>query len=308
MSTTTKKKTPEEKAAAYVAAEPTEVALSNPNASALALNMDSDLDDYAGAGYSPRPEENAIPFLNIIQKLSPQVEPKKPEYIKGAKTGMLFNSVTKQLFEADAEADGGLVAIQAASELCEVEWIPRAKGGGFVRKHAYDEAQHLRDKIMEVPNPEKPDSKARIRMLPNGNELKTTAYHYIILDTFEPIVVSLNSTGLKTHREWNSMYGRKKRLNPRTGQRQVLPCFQTLIKLKTRWRFNEQGDWYTIEIEDLGLVTQEHADLYAEAREFYNLFRQNKITVAVPEQDAENDASGPTINAVPDAAEMEIPF
>jgi hypothetical protein len=38
-----------------------------------------------------------IPRLNILQDLSPQVKEHKPEYVKGAKVGLIFNNVTNTL-------------------------------------------------------------------------------------------------------------------------------------------------------------------------------------------------------------------
>src|SRR3954466_13627597 len=42
--------------------------------------------------------EQLIPFISILQGLSPQINPSKPEFIQGAQLGMLFNTATKALY------------------------------------------------------------------------------------------------------------------------------------------------------------------------------------------------------------------
>ena len=49
----------------------------------------------------------ALPFLKVLGQLSPQVTQGDPEFIADARPGMIFNSVTKDLFD-------GLQKIQCA--------------------------------------------------------------------------------------------------------------------------------------------------------------------------------------------------
>ena len=46
-------------------------------------------------------EDVKIPFLRILQDLSPQVKEGKGEYIQGAKPGMIINSVSKNFTMAE---------------------------------------------------------------------------------------------------------------------------------------------------------------------------------------------------------------
>ena len=99
----------------------------------------------------------AIPFIALLQALSPQV---KKKTLEGAEDGMFMNTVTSKLYEK-------LHVIPCAFSKAWVEWVPREKGGGFVAQHTTDELmlQTTRD-----------DKKRDI--LPNGNSLVQTAYHY----------------------------------------------------------------------------------------------------------------------------------
>jgi len=40
----------------------------------------------------------AIPFIRVLQTLSPQLNKKKPEYVEEAQEGMFFNTVTKKVY------------------------------------------------------------------------------------------------------------------------------------------------------------------------------------------------------------------
>ena len=42
-----------------------------------------------------------IPFIGIIQALSPQLQKDDPLYIKGAEQGDIFNTVTQEIYKAD---------------------------------------------------------------------------------------------------------------------------------------------------------------------------------------------------------------
>ena len=60
----------------------------------------ADLATASGAGLETvRGSDLAIPFLQILQQLSPVVNEGKSDYIEGAKPGMVINSVTNQLYD-----------------------------------------------------------------------------------------------------------------------------------------------------------------------------------------------------------------
>jgi len=66
----------------------------------------------------------AIPFLSVLQGLSPQIET-----VKGAKAGKLINTITDELFD---EA----IIIPCSFQRRFLRFVPREKGGGF--KGDYD--------------------------------------------------------------------------------------------------------------------------------------------------------------------------
>ena len=68
-------------------------------AGALAI---SNLEADSGKGLGNIGQEDlALPFLKIMGQLSPEVNKKDGKYVKGAEPGMIFNSVTSELFDGE---------------------------------------------------------------------------------------------------------------------------------------------------------------------------------------------------------------
>lgn len=69
-------------------------------------------------------DEQLIPFITILQGLSPQVQRGNGAYVQGAEVGMIFNTATKRLM-------GSLHFLPIARDHNYVEYTPRDAGGGF---------------------------------------------------------------------------------------------------------------------------------------------------------------------------------
>lgn len=86
--------------------------------------------DYEDLDFGPGDEveahELSIPFFAILQANSPEVE---EQTIKGAKAGIIFNTVTKELYP------NGVFVLPVKKDYKFVQWIPRTRGGGFAGAH-----------------------------------------------------------------------------------------------------------------------------------------------------------------------------
>ena len=91
----------------------------------------SDSKDASGFGNLDLSRDIAIPYINILQTTSPQLNPAKAEYVEGAKVGQFYNTVSQQVSES-------LNVIPVLYQLRYVEWKPRESGGGFVEAHDAD--------------------------------------------------------------------------------------------------------------------------------------------------------------------------
>jgi hypothetical protein len=197
----------------------------------------------------------AIPFLQLVQQLSPEVNENKPEYIPDAKPGMVINSVTGQLYNTKKSP---IRFILCSFTKLFVEWRPRASGGGIVASHSNASILlncHKNDKGQDE--------------LPNGNTIATTAYHFGLVVTesgTEKVIIPMTSTQLKNSRKWLSLITTAKLQGPNGPF--TPPMFAFEYKLSTTVEENAKGSWTGWHIELGGQVKDK--TLFLEAKDAYN--------------------------------------
>lgn len=103
---------------------------------ALAHPGGYDYGDDSGDGWQNTGSEDfTIPFLSIVQAMSPQVQETEAEYNADAKAGMLMNTASQELFDGK----DGVEFIPCYTQHLFVEWKNRqTDGGGFVGIHESD--------------------------------------------------------------------------------------------------------------------------------------------------------------------------
>ncbi len=176
----------------------------------------------------------AIPFLRVLQDLSPQVKSKMNGFIKGAKPGQIFNTASKALFER-------VRVVPCYYQQSQIEWRPRAKSGGggngFVMAHPANTP--LLQRITR-------DEKTNRNILPNGNELMDTRSHFVLLlnkdGSTEGCLLPMASTSLKVSRTW--MTQMKVASAPSKEYPRGLPMFASSYELWTEEESNDKGQWY----------------------------------------------------------------
>ena len=73
-------------------------------------------------------EDFAIPFIRVLQPMSPQLNKASGSYVDNASAGDLYNTVTNSVYSGDK----GIVLVPSAYVKKYIEWVPREKGGGLV--------------------------------------------------------------------------------------------------------------------------------------------------------------------------------
>ncbi len=178
-------------------------------------------------------DDITIPRIDIIQDLSPQHKEDKPEYIEGAKAGMIFNTVSNKLYGKT------LVVIPILFRKEFVIWKDRDEGGGFRGAHS----------SVEKAN-------AALEDLEDGAqcEIVDTAQHFVLIadedNGLEEAVMSMSKSKMKISRQLN-----------------------TLVRMTggDRWsrayRFTATGaqnakaqDYYNYQLRQLGFVSKEFFD------------------------------------------------
>lgn len=260
-----------------------EVATAKNTALSAELLDDMMLDAGEGAAFSA--DEMQIPFVRLLQALSPQLNKKKAEYIDGASSGDAFNNVTGQYWDGEK----GLTVIPCYQTTKYLEFTPREMGGGF------------RGEI----NPNNPVLQQTTRsgskeILPNGNELVKSDQHFcLIVDEdggFQPAVVDMKSTQLKVSRRWKTQIAMQKVTLP-DGRKVTPPVFATMWKLRSVEESNDQGSWSNWAVEKVGLV--EDRNLYQEARTFRKSIEAGEVKAAPDEHEQ---------SAARQEADQDIPF
>ena len=198
-------------------------------------------------------EDLALPFLKILGQLSPEVNKRDGKYVEGAEPGMIYNSVSGDLYDGAK----GIDVIPAFYKLEYVEWKDRGEGaGGPVAVH---------DSSSDIMSQTKADANYKDR-LPNGNYVEKTASHFVIITGDSPTtaLISMKSTQLKISRKWNSlMMGLK--LQGKNGLF-TPPTYSHIYNLSTVQMSNDKGTWFGWEVEKMGPVTDK--GIYDMAKSF----------------------------------------
>lgn len=217
------------------------------------------------------PTDVAIPFLTILQSLSPQIKKGSVNRVEGAEEGDIFQTVSGQVFKQAQ----GLALVPCAFRKAYVEWTPREMGGGYVREHADSSA--LKDCRRDDRNND---------VLPNGNYIVETAYHYCVLvngSTFERVVLGMARTQLKKSRRWNSqMMSLQVLVN---GKRVMPPPFSHVYPVTTALEQKDQNSWYNWSIGTPRLI--DDPELYGFARHFYQEVKAGQVKVQAPPTEVE---------------------
>lgn len=196
----------------------------------------------------------AIPFIQILQSNSPQCKRSDGAYVKGAEEGMLYNTVTGELYKGDT----GILVIPCHYSNRFIEWKTRESGGGFV-------AEHLPGHGLVTEK----DDKGR-DVLPNGHTLVDTRNHYCLLvkedGTVEPVLITMSSTQLKKSRNWMSQMQGIKLKHPVSGQFVTAPMASRKYRLTTVPESNDKGSWFGFKVTLESVV--EDRSQYDAAQEF----------------------------------------
>jgi len=222
-----------------------------------------------------------IPFLRIIQALSPQLKKSDPAFIEGASQGDIFNTVTNKVWPADEGVK--VLPVHFAQKM--LEFVPRSAGGGFVAELS----------------PESPDVRQAVRdqdtgmeILPSGNELVRTAQHYVKIvhedGSLESAIVDMKKTQLKVSRKWITLIAMQKH------EGATLPSFANMYNLKSTEDGNDKGSWFSWSISMAGRVPSIEA--YTESKELHSSIRKGELQLAPP----------PADNLLGDQSTEEVPF
>lgn len=215
----------------------------------------------------------AIPFIRILQTLSPQLNKKKPEYILGAQEGMFFNTVTKEIYGPTINV------IVLKFDRIFIEWLPER--GGLVNYHSPEHAEQVaEDKSIFGAWKTK-----------TGNILQENYVYFIVLDgkMEEGVsILSLASTGIKIAREWNRLMT----THIMENGRRALP-FYLIWTLETEYRENDKGNWYTFKVRTKNYISEKQYEHIGKERKMLPARQVDYSQLVSPEDTEKIDEDTP---------------
>lgn len=195
------------------------------------FDMPSGLEDVTSADVS-------LPRYTILQGLSPQVNPRKDEYIEGAKMGMILNTASGKVVDS-------VDLVFAAYQRRNIEWTPRDKpcpipgfpqvtGGGLYRDYGTDDSILGECKIWEENNS---------IWTPRGNELVVTGTWYVIdPDTLSMGFVAMGKTQMTSSKKLLAGIRDEKVIRPQGIF--PAPLFYRAWNMSTKIRQNGENEWF----------------------------------------------------------------
>jgi hypothetical protein len=225
--------------------------------------------------------ERAIPFVVLLQDLSPQTKKTRPEYIEGASPGQFFNTATQEVLGET------VTLVPCYFSRVITEWKPRKEGGGFVGIHAYDPAI-LAAGIRE----------GSIVHTDRGTDLVDTHQHFCLLlrdgRPPEPVLVPMKSTSIAVSRRWNNAIDAPKLLA--NGQTVPNPArYLCSYEFGTTEQSNDQGAWYQWVLGAQQILANDPANwpLIKQANAFANSCSRENVKVDYAEMPSAAPSDAP---------------
>ena len=181
-------------------------------------------------------EDLQLPRIDVLQALSPQINKKKDEYIEGAEVGMLFNTLTGELYP-----DGvGITPVSFVKR--HLVWVDRKKDSEGGLRGVFDTADEAERFVEEQSDEDK-------------LEVVPTAEHLVLLDDGTEVILSMAKSKMKVSRKFNSLV----RLN--AGDRFSRRYLMTTVDDKS-----SQGEFQNIALNNSGFPSEE---VYFKAEALY---------------------------------------
>lgn len=178
-----------------------------------------------------------LPRIDVLQALSPQINEKKDSYIEGAKVGMLFNTLTGELY-------GEQVAFTPVNFVKRyLVWVDRKKDSNGGLRGVFDVVEDAEEFLKEQEDADK-------------LEIVPTAEHLAIMDDGTEVILSMGKSKMKVSRKFNSLV----RLNG--GDR-----FARRYSLTSVDDEGAMGEYQNLSVDYDGYPSEK---VYKKAEELYN--------------------------------------
>lgn len=238
----------------------------------------------AGAGMEGASVESfAIPFLNVLQKGSPQVDETSGVAIDGAKAGMLYENISNQLIDGKT----GVIIVPCAYRRVFLHW---SESKGFQGEMLPEEVAKLRSTGMIVEHKNRlymPEKKGDDIDPEETDRIADARNHYVLIvdaksGAWRQALISLGSTQIKKSRALMTALASVKM---DLGDKLITPAtFANLVKVTTVPESNDKGTWFGWKFEMNGFV--QSPDMYAAAKLFHKSVTEGQVKARYEESGA----------------------
>lgn len=254
-------------------------------------------EDDAGSGLEGVDSKSlAIPFIALLQPLSPQCEDPKDGGIEGAKAGLFINTITNELYSE-------IEVIPAAFKREYLRWAPN-RGGFRGSLPATDVdlnkvpgmSNHNGRLLMDVVDGQPVfDNEGR----PKFDFLSDTRNHFVLVKTssgsWVPALISLSSTQIKKSKRWLSLISGLELTKADGITKYVPPSYSHIYKITSVKEENDKGKWNGFSIalsRALDPSSPADAAAYLKAKQFNLDVNAGAVEVSQPVDVGTEEAPG----------------
>jgi hypothetical protein len=226
----------------------------------------------------------AIPFISLLQGLSPQIET-----VDGAKPGLFINTITNELYKT-------VVVIPCAFQRRYLRWAPGR--GGY--KGEYNPMDVETGKVEGLENikgkwlfPEGNQNPFDANGKPTVDNLNDTRNHFVLVlsisGAWQPAIISLSSTQIKRSKIWMSLIQGLEIKNA-AGKPFNPPSFSHMYSITAEKERKNDHEWWGYKMSVLSPV--DDAAVYMSAKAFNKSVLSGSVEVSVPVDDTIVNSDG----------------
>lgn len=203
-------------------------------------------------------DDLTLPRIEVLQALSPQIKRNDPKFIPGAEQGMIFNTVSGELY------GDFVVFIPILFRKEYIVWQTRDAGGGFISTHPTEEEAEAARAALDDPD---------------NHEVNLHAVNFVFLvrdnGTLDEAVFSWSRSKLKVSRKLNAL------VQMGSGDR-----FSKAYKLRSVEEKGKKGEYYSYDIKPLGYVPEA---VYKRAEKLFDAIKAGERAVAYGSNEGEEE-------------------
>jgi len=235
-------------------------------------------------------KDQKIPFIQIIQKQSPECEKRDPKYIDGAEAGDLFNSATRKLYKVGEPEGKPIKFIPCGHIRVHNEWRKRSEGKGYVKTYLDNTQPETQDGL---------DGQKKVKELVKNTKhslVETVMHHVIILDDEEgnyEAVLSMYGGSLGSSRDFTSKLRARKVVGG--NGKYTPPVMDNLCELSTTLKQFNEGSAFIFVANIVGRTAD---DVYKEAKVVHQV-SSSRLALMAPDAAQLQDKEEPTTSNAP---------